>query len=603
MEQIYEFPDEYDEQGLFGKDEKQDLELFLEKLLEINNELDRTTLEKAFWFCVNYHRGIKRKSGYPYYTHPLNVTLILVKELGIYDLQSIVAALLHDVIEDVASVSKSEVAREFSEEIAEIVDAVTKIDEPDEEIVSIVRSPEELIKIKKAETYRKLFLSLVKDVRVILIKLADRLHNLRTLHYLNTSKQYEVANETLNFYVPFAHRLGLNKVRMEMENRAFYYTDRKTYEAIKDALNSKRRDFIEYIKVFVNLIQKSLKEKGIEATITIVHKYEYEIFQMIKDGKSLEDIDNFYSLVIILKTDDVAECYRAHGILANVFNAISFADYVANPKLDWYRSLNTELFGPDGKRVEILIRTEEMEKIAEGGFAAKFSLKSGRIRALTLSDEDLQNWGSWMRDMILTEGDRATQIIWDSIKTNLFDSELTVFSKDGQAIKLPHGASLIDFAFNISEELGLHCISGKVNGIVRQLQYKLQNGDQVEIISSPNSFPLPEWKDFVVSFKAVFYLHKYFKHNSTLVNKSNNLKHNYDVKLLIRGDDREGMLMEITQAIGSSNIRRVNLDTSGNVFEGAIIVHIKDEPQLNEIFGRLLLIKGIRGVEIIEETN
>lgn len=603
MEQLYEFPDEFDEHGLFGKDEQKDLEIFLSKVDEIDSSLDKSVIEKAFWFCVNYHRGIKRKSGYPYYTHPLNVTLILLKELGIYDLPSVIAALLHDVIEDVESVTRNQIAEEFSEEIAEIVDAVTKIDEPDEEILSIARTDEELFKIKKAETYRKLFLSLVKDVRVILIKLADRLHNLRTLHYLNQQKQYDVAIETLNFYVPFAHRLGLNKVRMEMENRAFYYTDRKTYEAIRDALNNKRRDFIEYIKVFVNLIQKSLKEKGIEATITIIHKYEYEIYQMIKDGKSLEDIDNFYSLVIILKTDDVAECYRAHGILANAFNAISFADYVANPKLDWYRSLNTELFGPDGKRVEILIRTEEMEKIAEGGFAAKFSLKSGRIRALSLSDKDIQNWGSWMRDMILTEGERATQIIWDSIKTNLFDSELTVFSKDGQPIKLPQGSSLIDFAFNISEELGLHCISGKVNGIIRELKYKLQQGDQVEIISSPNSYPLPEWRDFVVSFKAVFYLHNYFKSNSTLLYRNKTSKQNYDVKLIIKGEDREGMLMDITLAIGSNNIRRVNLDTSGNLFEGAITVHVKDENQLNEIFGRLLLIKGIRAVEKLEETN
>lgn len=603
MEQIYEFPDEYDEQGIFSGDENKDLDIFLEKVTETDNSLNIDLITKAYWFCVDHHRGKLRKSEFPYYTHPLNVTLILMKELSIYDEQSIVASLLHDTIEDVESVTREKIANEFSEEIAEIVDAVTKIDEPDKELINLVKNEKELIKIKKAETYRKLFLSLVKDVRVILIKLADRLHNLRTLHYLGQEKQYEIAVETLNFYVPFAHRLGLNKVRMEMENRAFYYSDRKTYEAIKDALNSKRRDFIEYIKVFINLIQKSLKEKGIEATITIVHKYEYEIFQMIKDGKSLENIDNFYSIVLILKTNDVAECYRAHGILANAFNAISFADYVANPKLDWYRSLNTELFGPDGKRVEILIRTEEMEKIAEGGFAAKFSLKSGRIRALALNDTDVQNWGNWMRDMILTEGERATQIIWDSIKTNLFDSELTVYSKDGHPIKLPEGATIIDFAFNISQELGLHCISGKVNGIVRELKYKLRNGDQVEVISSPNSFPSVEWKEFVVSFKAVFHLHNYFKYNSTLQNRSQNMKKNYEVKLLIKGEDREGMLMDITMAIGSNNIRRVNLDTSGSMFEGAITVYVKDENQLNEIFGKLLLIKGIRRVEKIEETE
>lgn len=601
MEMFFEFENEYDEKGKFGLDVENDLQYLLSIIDKVAPGTDNETIEKAFRFCVNYHSGILRKSGYPYYTHPLNVLLILLQEFSVHDLPSLVSCLLHDTIEDVESVSKSLIASEFSEEIAEIVDAVTKIDEPDEEIQTLLLSDSELATVNKAETYRKLFLSLVKDVRVILIKLADRLHNMRTLHYLKPKKQYDIAVETLNFYVPFAHRLGLSKIKMELENRAFYYTDKNTYEAIRTSLNNKRRDFIDYIKVFIDLIQKSLLEKNIESTISIIHKHEYEIYQMVKDGKSLSDIDNFYSLVIILRTDDVHECYRAHGVLANAFNTISFADYVANPKIDWFRSLNTELFGPDGKRVEILIRTEEMEKIAEEGFAANFSLKSGRMRALQFSDQDLQDWGSWMRDVILNEGDKAPQIIWDSIKVNLFDSELNVYSKDGTSVKLPHGATLIDFAFFIDREVGLHCISGKVNGLVKDLKYKLRNGDQIEIISSPNSNPSLDWINNVVSYKAVYYLSNYFKNKSQNKNNKNAKRENYDAKLRIKGDDRDGMLFDITSSIGSNNIRRVNLDTSESIFEGAITIHVRDDDQLNEIFAKLLMVKGIKSVERLQD--
>lgn len=603
MDGLFDFENEYDEQGIFGSDVEKDLAYLISEIDKYDHEIDKKLITKAFRFCVAHHSGVVRKSGYPYYTHPLNVTLILLREFTIHDTASLAASLLHDTIEDVEVVSKSLIAVEFSEEIAEMVDAVTKIDETDEELRLLEAEGINISVVRKAETYRKLFLALVRDVRVILIKLADRMHNLRTLHYMKPQKQVDISLETLNFYVPFAHRLGLNRIKMELENRAFYYSDRNTYEAIRTSLNNKRRDFIDYIKVFIDLIQSNLEENGLEATISIVHKHEYEIYQMIKAGKSLADIDNFYSLVLILKTSDVHECYRAHGVLANAFNTISFVDYVANPKIDWFKSLNTELFGPDGKRVEILIRTEEMEKIAEEGFAGIFSLRSGRIRALKFNDNELVNWGNWMREIILSEGDKAPQVIWNSIKVNLFDSELMVYAKDGSTIRLPEGASLIDFAFTISPELGLHCISGKVNGIVKELNYKLHKGDQIEIISSPKSYPSSDWKNFVVSYKAIYELHNYFKSSHQANVKKPSEIENYDARLRIRGEDRDGMLMDITMAIGTNNIRRINLDTSGSHFEGAITINVKNEDQLNETFGKLLLVKGIRGVERLNDNE
>ncbi|MFW5662190.1 MAG: HD domain-containing protein, partial [Bacteroidota bacterium] len=553
--------------------------------------------EKAFHYCLDMHKDANRKSGLPYYTHPLNVALILLREFSINDTPSLAAALLHDTIEDVKGVVRSTIKDEFSEEIAEIVDAVTKISHQ-----KIIRentgfeSPEAKQK-SKASTYRKLFLALVKDVRVILIKFADRLHNMRTLHYMPENKQRSIALETLNFYTPLAHRLGLTKLKMELENRSFYYSDRSAYEAIRQELNEKRRDFIDYIKVFSDHIQNSLNNHNLDHIISIVHKHEYEIYKMIQEGKSISDIDNFYSMVIILDTDDPMECYRAHGVLANAFNTVGFVDYIANPKLDWYKALNSELFGPDGKRVEILIRSREMEKISEEGFASKFSLKTGRIRALEYSDKEIENWGEWMQDMIEERGEQAAQIIWDAIKVNLFDSELITFTMDGKTVKLPDGASLIDFAFALSKNTGMHVITAKVNGVIKELNYKLLTGDQVHIITSPNMKPRPEWKNFVVSHVAVSNLHKYFKENPYIPQLSEKDEGPQIVALKITGEDREGMLKDISEAIGKSNIRRVSLDTSESDFEGTISIKIEKFEEINEIFAKLLNIKGIKGIE------
>ncbi|MBX3043430.1 MAG: HD domain-containing protein [Candidatus Kapabacteria bacterium] len=605
MELLFEFDLEYDEDSSFGLDPQKDLEYLLSEIDRIDNSIDKELVARAFAFCVEKHSDTARKSGYPYYTHPLNVALILLKEFSIHDTASIVASLLHDTIEDVADVGESQIALEFGTDVAEIVQAVTKISN---DVISLENSSinwDELDGKQKAElkhklkagTHRKLFLALVRDIRVILIKLADRLHNLRTLHYLSPKKQKEISLETLNFYIPITHRLGLMKIKMELENRSFYYSDKSAYEAIRLALNEKRRDFIDYIKVFSDTIQNSLNQHNLTHTLSIVHKHEYEIFKMINDGKSISDIDNFYSMVLILDTNDIHECYRAHGVLATAFNTISFIDYIAKPKMDWFKSLVTELFGPDGKRIEIIIRTEEMEKIAEEGFASKFSLRSGRIRALNFTDKEIDDWGDWMQGIIEEKGERATQIIWDAIKVNLFDSELTVYTKDGKAITLPEGANLIDFAFSVSDDSGYHCISGKVNGVITDLNHKLKTGDQVEIIYSNKFQPRPEWQESVVSHKAVSMLHDYFKnHVASKVNEVAVEVIDFDAKIRIRGEDRERMLFEITEAIGKSIIKRISLDTSESFFEGIVAVKVKDKSELNAIITRLMGIKGIKSV-------
>lgn len=597
MEYLFNFLPEYDEDSPFGLDVQKDYELFIEQVKSIDASLDLEIIGKSFFYCVEKHKNVTRKSGYPYYTHPVQVALILLKEFTFHDTNSLVACLLHDTIEDVKEIDKDEISREFNEDIADIVDAVTKISH--ENLTREAGVSKDLI---KGLTYRKLFIALVKDIRVILIKLADRLHNMRTLHYLSEKKQKEVASETLNFYVPIAHRLGLMKIKTELENRSFYHMDRENYEAIRNALNTKRRDFINYIKVFADLITNSLNQNNLKHTLSVVHKGEYEIYKMIMDGKSISDIDNFYSMVVILKTNDIHECYRAHGVLAVAFKTISFIDYISNSKMDWYKSLFTELIGPDGKRVELLIRTEEMEKIAEEGFAAKYSFKSGKIRELHFTDEEIEDWGSWMQDIIEEQGENASKIIWDSIKVNIFDSDLTVYTKDGHPIQLPQGSNLIDFAFALSTETGLKCITGKVNGVIQDLNYKLYDGDKVEIIKSPNAYPKEEWQKEVVSHRAIAGLHKYFKELKKSNKLINNEIHNYEAKIIIKGDDRARMLYDITEAIGKTNIKKIQLDTSGTKFEGAISLNVMGENELNRVFIKLLGVKGVKSVERIEET-
>ena len=610
MELLFEFDLEYDEDSPFGLDPEQDLQFLLTEIDRIDSSIDKDLVTRAFYYCVEKHKATNRKSGYPYYTHPLNVTLILLREFSIHDSSSLAAALLHDTIEDVEAVNESEIALEFGTDVAEIVQAVTKIS--NDNISSIEEAinwealdPKQKLELKhklKAGTHRKLFLALVRDIRVILIKLADRLHNLRTLHYLTPKKQKEISLETLNFYIPITHRLGLMKIKMELENRSFYYSDKSAYEAIRLALNEKRRDFIDYIKVFSDTIQTSLNQHNLFHTLSIVHKHEYEIYKMINDGKSISDIDNFYSIVIILDTNDVHQCYRAHGVLATAFNTISFLDYIAKPKMDWFKSIITELYGPDGKRVEIIIRTDEMEKIAEEGFASKFSLRSGRIRALNFTDDEIDDWGDWMQEIIEDKGEHATQIIWDAIKVNLFDSELTVYTKEGKAVTLPEGANLIDFAFSVSEELGYHCISGKVNGVVSDLNYKLKSGEQVEIIHSNKFQPRPEWQETVVSHKAVSRLHHYFKqHKQESKNVETATVTEFEARLRIRGEDRERMLFEITEAIGKSIIKRINLDTSESYFEGIVTIRVSDKQELNSIIARLMGIRGVKSVIKMKE--
>ncbi|GAB5464960.1 MAG: hypothetical protein Kapaf2KO_03960 [Candidatus Kapaibacteriales bacterium] len=584
---VYYFNTEKDEESGFGKSPEEDLRKLFELCSDNLKDFDPALIEKAFWVCYDSHKGIHRKSGFEYYTHPLSVAKILLTEFPFADSESVAACLLHDTIEDVDEISKDSIAKKFNRSIAELVDGVTKI------------RHEETSKLKNtASTYRKLFLSLVKDIRVILIKLADRLHNIRTLHYMREDKQIEIAKETLFFYTPLAHRIGLTKVKMELENLSFYFSDKKTYESIKTALAQKRTEFLEYIDEFNKLITKALDKGGIGHVTTVVHKHEYEIYQMIKSGTRLEDIDNFYSVVVVLDSDDITDCYKAHGVIANAFSTVSFVDYISSSRPDWYKSLYTEVYGPDGKKIEMLIRTHEMEKNSEEGFASNYSLEQGRDRALAFAEAEIDSWGQWMQDIIEREGDSATQIIWNSIKVNLFDSELTVVTKEGMKYDLPKGATVIDLAFSVSYLTGLHLISAKVNGFPKDITYELKNGDKVELRQSENSLPKPEWQDHVVTQNATVKLFYYFER---LKAEKPEAVQGIEQKIRFVGEDKEGMLKEITQAIGMANMKKIHVEESDKIFEGSLVLSVHSQEELNRIMIKILLIDGIIKVDRIED--
>lgn len=455
-------------------------------------------IEKAFRFCVQAHSLDLRASGEPYYTHPAEVAAILAREVRLDDV-SIAAALLHDVVEDTEYTLK-DIREEFGEDVAAIVDGVTKISD-------VFKSHE----VRQAASYRKLLLSMANDVRVILVKFADRLHNMRTLQFLSEHKQKRMAQETLDIYAPFAHRFGLGTIKWELEDLSFKYINREAYDQLKNALNTKRGEREDYISSFANPIQERLKEYGLKADISGRAKHLYSIYhKMIKRGKSLDDIYDLFAIRVILDTDNVNDCFVVYGIVSDIYTPVPerFKNYISVPKKNGYQSLHTTVIGPDGKKVEVQIRTRSMHEIAERGVAAHFKYKE-RTNGSYVEDKDLEEWAQWVRDIFENAGDEASEQVFESFKLNLFQEEIYVFTPKGDLRILPKGATPVDFAFDIHSKVGYHCIGAKVNGKIVPLNYTLESGDQVDILTSKNQSPSKDWERFVTTHKAKAAIRKF----------------------------------------------------------------------------------------------
>jgi len=463
-------------------------------LLIINDFMDLSNfnrnecnlIEKAFRFSSDAHIKQKRASGEAFITHPLNVAKI-ISDMG-FDAQVIAGALLHDTVED-TNITLQDLEKEFGSEITGLVDGVTKI--------SKIKS--ENVKQRQAENIRKMLLSMVKDIRVILIKLADKLHNMRTLEYLPKKKAESIARETLDIYAPLSGRLGMSRIKVELEDLALKYLEPEFYYDFKKFIMQKKEKREEYIKNIKNLLQVEFIKYGINAIIYGRAKHFYSIYKKMKaKEKNFEEIFDLFAIRIITKS--IKECYEILGIVHKIWKPVRgrFKDYIAMPKSNMYQSLHTTVIGPDGKSLEVQIRTEEMNIIAEEGIAAHWAYKEGK-KKITDIEKDL----TWLKKLKNWKENMDNPIgFMEDIKKDLLEDEIYVFTPKGEVIELPYGSTPIDFAYKIHTEIGNHCIGAKVNSRIMPLRKSLHSCEVVEILTSKNATPSIEWLDVVKTSRA-----------------------------------------------------------------------------------------------------
>ncbi len=488
-----------------------DLIDFLENCRNKIPKLNEELITKAYLFSVNAHNNVFRKSGEPYYKHSLEVAKILLNEVTL-DEESIAAALLHDVIDYGVNCSIKDIQNEFGSKIANIVDSLSKIQRVE------AQSSDTMIEI---ESYNRLLLTMLKDIRIILIKLADRLHNMRTLEYLSKEKQMYLARETLDIFCPIAHRLGLGNFKWELEDLSFKFLNPIEYERISKKIQTTRKEREEYIKKFVkplkNMLESDelLKKNDVKFEITGRAKHIYSIYQkMIARGLTIDKLNDLFAVRIILDTDDHNLCFYVYGRITDIHKPVpgTFKDYIHTPKKNGYRSIHTVVIDQQGRNVEVQIRTRKMHEFAEKGLAAHFLYKGGKSKLENILQEaNIKEWLDSLRLFSEISREEAQQDLLENVKRNLFFDEIYVFTPTKELKKLPKDSSPLDFAYLIHSDLGNHCIGAKVNGRIVPLDYRLKNGDTVEILTSYNQEPDKEWLKSVITSKAKTEIIKYFK--------------------------------------------------------------------------------------------
>ncbi len=471
------------------------LENLLNKVKSYNSRGNLRLIQDAYNFARDSHRDQYRFSGEEFIQHPLEVAMTLA-ELEL-DPITIAAALLHDVVED-TDLTLDDVRKRFGEEIANIIDGVTKLD----------RVNFETKEAAQAETLRKLFVAMAEDIRVILIKLADRLHNMRTLYHLSEEKQRQKARETLDIYAPVAHRLGITQLRWQLEDLAFATLYPLRYQEIVQMVNQRRSEREAYIKEVEERLGKKLKSLKIDAEISGRVKHYYSIYtKMINRGREFDEIYDLFAIRVI--TDTVKDCYAILGIIHSLWKPLPgrFKDYIAMAKFNMYQSLHTTVIGPQGKPLEIQIRTREMHRTAEYGIAAHW-----RYKEMLSSQDKIKERFTWLKGILEWQKDlRDPQEFMESLKIDLFRDEVFVFTPRGDVINLPKGSTPIDFAYAIHTEVGHSCVGAKVNDRIVPLEYQLQNGDIVNIITSKTSTgPSKDWLKIARSPRARTKIRQYF---------------------------------------------------------------------------------------------
>lgn len=487
---------DYNALGLTPEQEEQNIEAAFQEVLDgylrSNHRKKVEIIKRAYLFAKDAHNGIRRRSGEPYILHPIAVAKIVSQEIGLGS-TSICAALLHDVVED-TEYTVEDIELNFGKKIAMIVDGLTKISG------GIFGDKASV----QAENFRKLLLTMAEDIRVILIKMADRLHNMRTLGSMLPSKQYKIAGETLYIYAPLAHRLGLFAIKTELEDLSFKYQHPEQYKEIRQKIEETEVSRDTMFKNFSAPIRQKLDDMGLTYTMTARVKSAFSIWNKMETKHvPFEEVYDLYAVRIVFDCDaDEKEkriCWNIYSAITDIYrlHPTRTRDWVSTPKANGYRALHLTVMGPDGNWVEVQIRSQKMDDIAERGFAAHWKYKIGE------SDEEseLETWLKTITDLLREPGPNAVDFM-DTIKLNLFATEIIVFTPKGDLITLPKDATVLDMAYTLHTEIGSHSIAGKVNHRLVPISYKLQSGDQVEVLTSKTQKPLPEWLNFVTTAKA-----------------------------------------------------------------------------------------------------
>jgi GTP pyrophosphokinase len=476
-------------------DSENSLEVLLKMIIGYNVNADLKVIKDAYEYAAIAHRDQKRISGEPYIVHPLDVAKILA-ELEL-DLETIVAGLLHDVVED-TGVTLNDISERFGSEVALLVDGVTKLSRIE------YKSKEE----QQAENLRKMFLAMAKDIRVILIKLADRLHNMRTLNYHPARKQVEVARETLEIFTPLAHRLGIYRIKWELEDLAFRFKEPEKYFELVEKIAHTRKKREDYITSTISILQTKLNAMGLAAEIAGRPKNLYSI--SVKMDKQKVDLDEIYDVLAVrCLVETVRDCYATLGVVHTMWTPIPgrFKDFIAMPKSNMYQSLHTTVVGPQGEPLEIQIRTREMHRTAEYGIAAHWRYKEGNR-----GDRDFDKKLAWLRQLLDWQHDlRDAREFMENLKIDLFSDTVFVFSPKEDVYELPAGSVPLDFAYRIHTDVGHRCVGAKVSGRIVPLDYVLKNGDIVEILTSKNSFPKRDWLNIAKTSQSKTKIRQWFK--------------------------------------------------------------------------------------------
>lgn len=463
-----------------------DIDQVIARVRNYQPEANLDLILTAYEFSAKAHEGQRRRSGEPYVKHPVAVAGIL--SLLKTDVTTVVAGLLHDTLEDTVATAQ-ELERTFGKDVVRLVDGVTKIGK------ITFRSSEE----KQAENFRKMVLSMADDIRVVIIKLADRLHNMRTLEHLSEKKRMEIAEETLEIYAPLANRIGIGWIKNELEDLCLKHLKPDVYETLRVSVAKRDEDRQIYIQEVIELVKKAMAENGLVGTVYGRPKHLYGIYQkMKKQSISFEEVYDLTALRII--TDSKMNCYALLGVIHSLWRPLPgrFKDYIAIPKSNLYQSLHTTVVGPKGEHVEFQIRTEEMHRVAEYGIAAHWKYKEqGRI-----DEKDSKTFG-WLRQFVEWQKDLPdNRQFMDSVKLELFHDVIYVFTPKGAVKELPKGSTPIDFAYAIHTEVGDHCVGAKINGKIVPLRHELESGDTIEILTSPTQTPHKDWLKFVRTSRA-----------------------------------------------------------------------------------------------------